>query len=211
MTAVDGGGRVDTLVSLGPRKFPMSWAPDGRALSYTLGGGPTSRDIGVIIVEGGVREVGVVETPFADRGGMFSPDGAWLAYVSDKSGQRDEIYARPYPGPGSEVLVSVSGGTEPVWSRSGAELYYRDADGILAVPVERRGSGLSVGTPRRVMDDIYRRDNSGGAGGYPNYDVAANGDVLVVEEIPPVEDGSSARGLVIVLNWFEELRARVPN
>jgi Tol biopolymer transport system component len=152
-----------------------------------------------------------VETPFMERGGIFSPNGRWLAYVSDKSGQND-VYARPFPGPGVEITISVEGGYEPVWAPSGSELYYRHEDELVVVSVEETGSSLSVGTPRHVLDDRFMRDTGGAGGGVANYDIAPNGGQFVmVENASTVGDATLLPQLYVVTNWFEELKERVPN
>ena len=66
---------------------------------------------------------------------MFSPDGRWLAYMSDESG-RDEIYARAYPGPGPKIPISTEGGMQPVWSPRGGEIFYRLGESMMLVAVE---------------------------------------------------------------------------
>lgn len=135
-----------------------------------------------------------------------------MAFVSDKSGQND-VYARPFPGPGAEVTVSVGGGGEPVWAPSGRDLFYRHEGDLMSVSVEGTGTGLTIGAPRRLFADPYRRDTAGTLGGVANYGVSGSGDSFVmVEDVVPVvgEVGDGAR-LHVVLNWFEELVARVPN
>ncbi len=214
-TPADGSGGSDTLLALGDRRFPTSWSADGRTLSYYVGpaGTPTdSRDLWMLHVDGDTRtEEPFVETPFMERGGIFSPNGRWLAYVSDKSGQND-VYARPFPGPGVEITISVEGGYEPVWAPSGSELYYRHEAELVVVSIEETGSSLAVGTPRHVLDDRFMRDTGGAAGGVANYDIAPDGESFVM-----VEDASTAGAamlspkLYVVTNWFEELRARVGN
>jgi hypothetical protein len=213
-TAADGGGS-DTLLALGDRKFPTSWSPDGRTLAYYLGpqGTPTnSRDLWMLDVDGDTSTPEpFVETPFMERGTIFSPNGRWVAYVSDKSGQND-VYARPFPGPGVEITISVEGGQEPVWAPSGSELYYRHEDELLAVSVEETGSSLSVGTPRHVLDDRFMRDTGGALGGVANYDIAPNGEAfLMVEDASTAGTSVVAPQLYVITNWFEELRERAGN
>ena len=124
-----------------------------------------------------------VETPFEERGAIFSPDGRWVAYVSNKSGQND-VFARPFPGPGGEVTISVGGGQEPVWAPSGRELFYRHDGKLLAVRIDQTASSLTVGAPSRVFDDPYRLDTGGASGGVANYDVSPNGQRFVMVEEP---------------------------
>ncbi|MEE8147016.1 MAG: protein kinase, partial [Longimicrobiales bacterium] len=214
-TAADGSGGSDTLLALGDRRFPTSWSADGRTLAYYVGpaGTPTdTRDLWMLHVDGDTATPEpFVETPFMERGAIFSPNGRWIAYVSDKSGQND-VYARPFPGPGVEITISVEGGQEPVWAPSGNALYYRHEDELVVVSVEETEQSLSVGTPRHVLDDRFMRDTGGAEGGVANYDIAPNGEAFVM-----VEDASSAGAAVqapqlyVVTNWFEELRQRLGN
>ena len=207
----DGSGGSETLLELGDRRFPTSWSADGRTLAYYVGpaGTPTnSRDLWMLDVDGDMRTPApFVEPPFMERGAIFSPNGRWLAYVSDKSGQND-VYARPFPGPGTEITISVEGGEEPVWAPSGSELYYRHDDELLVVSVDETGSSLSVGTPRHVLDDLFMRDTGGAQGGVANYDIAPSGEQFVMVD-EPSRAGDQSVELHLVLNWAEELRARV--
>jgi Tol biopolymer transport system component len=152
-----------------------------------------------------------VETPFEERGAIFSPDGKWVVYVSNKSGQND-VFARPYPGPGSEITISVGGGQEPVWAPSGRELFYRNDGKMMAVKIDETGTGLTVGAPTRLFDDPYRPDMGGTAGGMADYDISPDGKrfVMVEEPKPTVSATAEIVRLQVVLNWFEELKARVP-
>jgi Tol biopolymer transport system component len=154
-----------------------------------------------------------VETPFQERGGIFSPDGHWIAYVSDKSGPgQNDIFARRYPGPGGEVTISVGGGQEPAWSPTGRELFYRHDGKLLAVPIESTPSSLTVGPPVRVFDDPYLLDLGGSGGGMANYDVSPDGKRFVMVEEPRATKGNANEPfrLQVVLNWTEELKRRVP-
>jgi hypothetical protein len=76
-----------------------------------------------------------LQAPASRRGGVFSPDGQWIAYVSN-SRSRYEVFIRPFPGPGAKGQVSTEGGTNPVWARSGREIFYRSEDKMMAVAVE---------------------------------------------------------------------------
>jgi Tol biopolymer transport system component len=211
VTAVNGSGS-DTL-SVGGRRFPTSWSPDGEVLAYTSGPQHTptnSRDLGMLTLgPDGWTAAAFLETPFNERGALFSPAGGWVAFVSDKSGQ-DEIYVRSASGTGGEVKVSANGGKEPAWSPSGTELLYRTPDALMVASVETRGDDLRVGAATRLLADPYRREGSTVQGGYANYAVAANGDIVVVQDISAASTGQSTR-LYLILNWTEELRALTPN
>ena len=212
-TAADGSGAVDTLLPADGRRFPTSWSPDGSTLAIYVGPQGTAtntRDLAIVrLGSGAASEEPLVATPFAERGGAFSPDGRWLAYVSDRSG-RDEVYARPFPGPGGEITVSVGGGDEPVWAASGTELYYRTATDLMVVMVESAGPELKIGPPAVLFRDGYVRD-AGGAAGIPNYGASPSGDGFVMVEEPDAVVSAEEGQLHLVLNFVEELKLRVPN
>jgi len=211
----DGSGGRQTLLDEKRRYNPSSWSPDGHTLAFHLGpaGTPTnSRDLWMLHVDGDKRTTApFVETPFEERGGIFSPDGHWIAYVSNKSGQND-VFARPYPGPGNEVTISVGGGGEPVWAPSGRELFYRHDGKLLVVPIQATASSLAVGAPTRVFDDPYLSDIGGSAGAMANYDISPDGKRFVMVEEPRQtrSAGSEPVRLQVILNWFEELKQRAP-
>ena len=124
-------GTIPTLTGAGPQ-FPGSWSPDGTTLAFHERKAGGERDIWT--VARGQEPMPFLLTPFDERSPRFSPDGRWLAYVSDESG-RDEVYVQPFPGPGAKWLVSTDGGREPVWGRDGRELFYRAGDLMMAVPL----------------------------------------------------------------------------
>ena len=197
---VDGSGNAQRLLTSENVKIPISWATPRQTLAYYEMFGYA--DIWTLPPDG---EPSALETtPFDERSPMFSPDGRWLAYVSNESGQ-DEVYARPYPGPGSRVLISTDGGVEPVWSRDGRELYYRQDEQMMVVSIEQ-GAALAPGAPRVLFTApytfgvLYR--------GNPSYDVSPDGRFLMIRS--EADDTMSPR-LHVVLNWFEELKAKVGN
>ena len=136
-----------------------------------------------------------------ERAPRLSPDGQWLAYVSNQSGN-DRVYVQPFPDGGQVIPISTGAGTEPVWSRDGRELYFRDGDRLMVVEVEA-GTALTAGRPEVLFEESYDVDPLGL--GLPNYDAAPDGRFLMVT------GGAGSRAqITVVLNWFEELKARVP-
>jgi len=196
--AADGSGLQDTLYVAQALVRPTSWSRDGRVLVYHEVSEATGRDLWAL--EGGVpREI--LATPFEERNAVLSPNGRWLAYESNRSGG-GEIYVRPYPGPGPEITVSTGGGG-PTWARDGSELYYRSPDQFMAVAVEY-GTELEVGVPVALFDDPYLRSAPNAA----SYDVAPDGRFLMLRDTERL--ASQEARLILVENFFEELRARVP-
>jgi hypothetical protein len=145
-----------------------------------------------------------LRTPFTEGAANFSPDGRWLAYISDESG-RPETYVQPYPGPGGKWQISTTGGTEPVWSRNGRELFYRSGNKMMAVETTMQ-SGFSAGKPRVLFEGQYLTSVFPQPG--VAYDVSADGQrFLMVKE---TERAQSTAQINVVLNWLEELKRRVP-
>jgi tRNA A-37 threonylcarbamoyl transferase component Bud32 len=211
----DGSGVADTLLpATGGRQFATSWSPDGSVIAYHVGpqGTPTtSRDLWIWrLDQPEPRGEPFVATPAEEAGAIFSPDGSWVAYVSNKSGQ-SEVYARPFPGPGPEVTLSVGGGSEPAWSPSGLQLYYRRESDMMSVSVDPTSPSLAASAPRRLFADPYLLDPAGN--GIANYDVSPDAErMILVEEV--VREASSepeTHRLRITLNFYEEVRTRIPN
>jgi hypothetical protein len=117
-----------------------------------------------------------------------------VAYSSDESG-RWEIYVEPYPGPGPKVPVSTEGGQQPVWSRDGKELFYRNGNKMMAAAVETKDEFKITGY-NELFEGRYLSMAS-----LQNYDVAPDGRFLMIQE--PAE--STPLGINVVLNWFDEL------
>ena len=148
---VDGTGPDEVLriPSGSGVKIACDWSPDGRFLLYKQFDAATSTtDLWVMPMdrEGAGPPVPVVRTPYDERDGQFSPDGRWIAFESDESGQ-PEIYLQPFPGPGPKVRISTNGGVQVRWHGNGHELFYIGSDAALtAVPVNIINGRAEVGT-----------------------------------------------------------------
>jgi eukaryotic-like serine/threonine-protein kinase len=186
---------------------PVSFTPDGRQLLGVRDG-----DIVVVTIENGQARVEPgPETREIERAPEVSPDGRRLAFTSNKSG-RDEVYVRPYPGPGAVEQVSVDGGTSPAWSPAGGELFFLRRK----VPVFM-GTMMVVDVvpgrrPRhpRSLFDFNNRDLGFDCIPARCYDVAPNGQRFHVTRTPTQVDPPKVTHLDIIPNWFEELKAKVP-
>ena len=137
-------------------------------------------------------------TPFNESGAVFSPDGRFLAYVSDESGQL-ETYVRPYPKGTEKWLISPNGGAEPVWSLNGKELFYRENDTMMAVALALQPT-FKAGVPRRLYDGRFDWSDI-----HQHYSAGA-GRFLKVQRDQDVGPGR----LHVILNFVEELRASSP-
>jgi hypothetical protein len=137
-------------------------------------------------------------TPNDESLPVFSLDGKWLAYVSDESG-RNAVWVQPFPGPGAKYLISAEGGTEPAWSKTGTELFYRRGNQFVVVPVTS-ATTFQWGRPQVVFEARYETLDDA-----RNYDVSADGKSFVVVRS---EGAADVDRLNVVLNWFHELRVR---
>jgi eukaryotic-like serine/threonine-protein kinase len=147
-------------------------------------------------------------TPFDDLNAEISPNGRWLAYESNESG-RNEIWVRPFPNVDADrQLVSINGGTQPLWAQNGQELFYVSTGTLMRVPV-KTGSAFERGTPEKVFDASPYLVRPPGVQVGRMYDVWADGQrFLMIKEISDERPPSDR--LILVQNWFEELKRLVP-
>ncbi len=177
--------------------FPMSWSHDGANLAFDERKPSAERDIWTLSREG--EPSPFLVTPSDEWAPSFSPDGKWLAYVSDETG-RSEVYVQPFPGPGARFPISTDGGAEPVWSGDGKELYYRTGDALVAVAVTTGTGEFKAGKPQLVFESRYETIDAA-----RNYDVSPAGRTFVAIRS---EGAAESKAFNVVLNWFAELRAR---
>jgi Tol biopolymer transport system component len=186
----NGSGSEEILLQSADAKLPNSWSPDGRFILYysSLNNG----DLMVLPLTGDRKPFPFLNTPFSEQQGAFSPDGKWVAYQSDESG-RDEIYVRPFPGPGGQWQVSTGGGTSPRWRADGKELCYLAPDGkLMTVPVAVQGAALAPGTPETLFQTLIPSNPL-----RPQYDVARDGRFLVNTEA----EATSTEPIHLLQNW----------
>jgi serine/threonine-protein kinase len=196
----DGSGGLERLGEFGG--IPNSWSTDGQLLAIDRGNSSTGRDIWVLRM-GDRKEEPFLRTPFNVGAPLFSPDGRWLAYVSNESG-RYETYVQPYPRPGGKWQISTEGGTEPVWNPNGRELFYRSGDKMMAVEISTQPR-FSAGKPKVLFAGRYQPSPSPVPAA--NYDVSPDGQRFLM--LKPSESAEPTQ-INVVLNWFEELKRRVP-
>jgi serine/threonine-protein kinase len=197
------GSSGEELVVADPRAIDeVIYSHDGAWVVYRLGSG-AKRDLYAIQL--GRDSIGqpLLTGDYEEKAPALSPNDRWLAYVSDESG-REEVYVRPFPNVAeTRWLVSTNGGTEPVWARSGEELFYRDAEGDLVSVAVSSDTTFSVGRQRALF-------SAAGYGADPNhvvYDVSPDDRRFVMLR----EAGINRGELIWVEHWFDELRERVGN
>jgi serine/threonine-protein kinase len=196
----DGSGSAELLLDIDEDIWEVAWSPDGRWLVYRTAGHEGAEIYGF---RPGVDTVPVrlVSSEFNDIGPALSPDGRWLAYASDESGQF-EVYVRPFPDTrDAKWQVSDDGGQEPLWAHSGRELFYRSGSELVAAEIIVEPM-FSIGERRTLFSTFgYETDPS-----HRTYDVSTDDERFVMIRYP--RDETSGK-LVLVENWFEELKERV--
>jgi serine/threonine-protein kinase len=200
----DGGGGREQLSTSASVQVPRSWSPDGQFLAFHEGTQSTLRDIWILRMQDRSAQP-YLRTKATEGAPSFSPNGRWLAYVSNESGQ-PEIYVQAFPGPGGKWQVSDGGGTEPAWSRSGRELFYRDGDRMMIVDTDTENI-FAAGKPRTAFEGHFVASN------FPligiAYDVSPDGRrFLMIRETSPANPVAQIN---VVLNWQEELKRLAPS
>jgi len=209
LRAANGTGADSTILRTAGGVYEGAWSPDGTWLVFRTGGSINQiggRDIVGIRPGKDSTPVPLIATPYDEEAFAISPDGRWIAYESNETG-RTEVFIRTFPNTESgKWQVSNGGGAAPLWARNGRELFYVDARrDMVAVPIAAGQSPL--GGDGRVLfhfpAELYLENQEF----YTPYDVAPDGRFLMARSITPA---SSVRApLIVVDNWFEELRGRM--
>jgi Tol biopolymer transport system component len=206
----DGTGEPQRLTSTTAQQNPSTFAPDGRVLAFdeTTAGSKTGRDLMMLPLEGNEatgwtagKPVIFLQTPQSEGSAMFSPDGRWIAYISNETGT-NETYVRPYPGPGGKWQVSTGGGDDPTWSPTRPELFFEANDArLMVVPFSVSGNSFQAEKPRVWSEaKLVARPRP------PSRDVAIHPDGRRFAVVP-AKDGAeeTVNQLVLVFNFFTEL------
>jgi len=187
------------LLESSQAKIPVDWSHDGRFIIYRALDANGKSDLWILPLNAEEKPFPFLKTGFDEREAQFSPDDRLVAYQSDESG-RFEVYVRPFRDPGPTVRVSLSGGAQPRWAPSGAELFYIALDGrLMAVSIVRSASGASidVGSPRALFPVNVANGPLPGAN-RQQYMVSENGRRFLVNMSA---DGGVASAITLILNW----------
>ena len=195
--AADGSELEPTrLVTSRNEQRPAAWSIDGQTLLFEEGFS-TRGDLMTLSLKDG-KASPWLKTEFDEADASLSPNGRWVAYVSDQTG-RPEVWVRPFPGPGAPVRVSSDGGAEPRWAQDGTELFYQSGRKMVAAGVSYREPAIEFKPSQILFEGGFVPYD----GNVPRtYDVAKDGRFLMIREAPQVRP----RTLVIALNWFEDLK-----
>jgi hypothetical protein len=202
--SVDGTGDAERLSDgLEEQQTPNSISTDGNQLVIDR-----YRDLMLLSLDGSRRILPLVQTMFSETRASLSPDGRWLAYHADESG-RFEIYVRPFPSVNQgKAQISTDGGVQPWWSRKGDQLFYVTQTGALMAVQVGRDKSWSASAPTALSASIVASNQSPTAAAM--FDVSLEGRFLMIRPLTRPDEASSPRGIVVVQNWFEELKRLVP-
>jgi eukaryotic-like serine/threonine-protein kinase len=199
----EGSDKLEALAADAEWAWPSSWSPDGRFLALVGSTAETGQDILVYDAQD-QKTRPFLQTRSSETHPEFSPDGRWLAYVSDETGRR-EVYLRSFPDASRKTLVSNQGASEPAWSPDGRELFYVSLPPRKMMKVDVRLSpDVWVGRPQALFDFAFQICDP-----IRGYDLDRNGRrflVMRVRREPVVE----ITRINLIQNWFEELKAKVP-
>ncbi len=195
-TRADGSGQPEKFLETGDEIREGVFTPKGDGVVFRVDTKERNRDIYLVPVAGERKPIPLLERIDDDKQPRVSPDGRWLAWVSNETG-REEVYVRPLMG-GGRIPVSVGGGGEPLWAPDGRHLYYRAGQRVMAATIATTPA-LAVTARDTLVQGSYMRDPW-----HANYDVFPDGQGFLL--LRPVE---SNRQVVLVFGWTGELRARL--
>ena len=202
----DGTGRDERLLTRTKDLLDLqadAWSADGKHLLFTEVS--THMAIGQMAVDRPSDAKMLVKSAFRNDHAAISPDGRWLAYTSSVSG-RSEVYVERYPELGNRQRISTEGGRIPVWSPDGRELFFStpDSQQILAVRTQT-GTTVTAG-PSQVLFTVPMAVFPGGR----PFDLATDGRFFIIRSSQAEASGVTASNMILVQNWFEELKRLVP-
>jgi len=197
--SADGSGVEDLMYADDREKYPNSWAPDGKFLVFvTLDGSGSDGQWALPLTpeSAGAAPKPMPVLPAGTRYAKFSPDGRWLAYISEES-QRGEVYVAPFSRPGGKRQISTNGGIKPRWRRDGKEIFYLSPEGqLMATEVRISGEMVEVGATRALFGGITT------ANGYA-YDIPSDGQRVLAAV---AKDQKSGEPITLVQNWAAGLK-----
>lgn len=210
----DGSSRPEPLTESKEFQYPSAFSPDGKQLAFYQGG-QKGFDLWTMPVErqGEKLKAGPPElfqhTSFGERGASFSPDGRWLAYSSNESGS-SQVYVRAFPDKGGHWQVSGDGGTSPIFSRNGKEMFFFDVpdDRIMVVSYTVKGDSFVVEKPRVWAGQSVALTMGGAVGA--QYDVAPGGKRIAVGVYAGGSTQQDAGHVIFLENFIDELQRKVP-
>jgi serine/threonine-protein kinase len=209
--AANNTGAVERLTMGLNSQFSTSISPDRTRLVFTETGPNATDDIVMMTMDGKRATEPLIHTKYRETNAEISPNGRWIAYASNESGTM-QVYVRPFPNvDGGHWPVSTGPvGSRPLWARNGRELFYVDdaANRLMVVPVQSDGETFGLGTPVKVFDYPLAVNTYSPR----SFDISPDGQRFLVIKDATNDQSSTATtaSMVVVVNWLEELKQRVP-
>ena len=201
----NGAGSDEVVHKSDQPAAPHDWSPDGKFIIYGTFSPNTAADLWLLPLFGDQKPTPLIQTQFNEGQARFSPDGRWIAYSSNESGQY-QVYVQSFPISGGKWQVSTGGGAQPQWRRDGKELFYLTPDRkIMAVDVNGAGSTFVAGIPQPLFDarvSTLFPGGGGGAGGISYYAASGDGQRFLLNTL----GGDSSVPFTVVLNWTAGLK-----
>ncbi len=204
----DGSGEPEVLTQGFGRSYLDDWSTDGKFLLLDIAetgragpNGPGGSDIYLLPLEGDRPLKSFLVTQFDEWQASLSPDGKWAAYSSSESGSY-QVYIRPFPEGGGRWAVSTDEGYGPQWAPDGKTLYYYAPGKVMSVPIQTVPS-LAVGKPQPLFSGYQQKSVDSGL----MYDISPDGQWFVVTQSK--DDDANLRQIHLVLNWFDEIQAKL--
>ncbi len=198
----DGSGAEEILWRSPNHSHVTDWSPDGKSILIEVADPKQRSDIFVIDVATKTARP-LIATPFSESSARVSPNGKWVAYLSEESG-RGEIYAQAFPALGHKTMISVGGAAQPLWSRDGRTIYFRGDKAFASARIDLTGDTIQAASPATLFPDTFLRPQ---AVNHTTYEVFPDGSLLV---FAPPDDGANRQSAVIaVFNWLDEVRATI--
>ena len=147
----NGAGNEEMLLKTGINARPTDWSRDGKFVVYMQFAGTRGNDLLLLPMEGDRKPIPYLQTPFNEADAQFSPDGKWMAYSSNESGQ-PQVYVQPIPTTGAKWQISAAGGDQPRWRRDGKELFYLSSDQKLTVVPIKSAATFEAGPPQALFE-----------------------------------------------------------
>ncbi len=209
----DGTGEVQRLTDSKNPQFPWAWHPSGKFLAFTETNPQTSTDVMILPMDGDEasgwkpgKPTAFLNSSFIENFPAFSPDGRWLAYLSNES-VPPQVYVRPFPGPGGKWQISTDGGTQPTWSRTQHELFFGALNNqIMVASYSVEGDSFRAEKPRLWSEARYMPRESGQRA----FDLHPNGERFALAGVVETQAESKQEKVVFIFNFFDELKRLVP-
>jgi len=201
--SADGSGAEEPIVSRPLTQIPRAISPRGDRIVFTETDPLRGDTLWSVSIDGKSKARPLFDGAPGEMMPTFSPDGRWIAYVFPEA-ERYEVFVRSSDGGPGKWQVSTGGGVEPMWSRAGGELFYRNGDKMIAVAVETAPT-FAPGRSQVLFEGSFVFGTNEGQ----EYDVSPDGKRFLM--LKPLEQSRQSTPLDVVVNWFDELRRRVPS